>query len=250
MLELREVTKVFGTTQAVGPTDLRVDAGKTTAILGPSGCGKSTLLRMMIGLIAPDTGSIVFEDSQLSAENILQLRRKMGYVIQNGGLFPHLTAERNTTIVARFLGWAEPKIGARLEELRELTHFPQDGLGRFPLQLSGGQCQRVSLMRALMLDPDVLLLDEPLGALDPMIRAELQSDLRDIFRRLKKTVVLVTHDMGEAGFLADWIVLMRAGEIVQQGTLEQLVHSPADPFVTQFINAQRSPLDKIGNGDS
>lgn len=250
MLELREVSKSFGETHAVHSMNLSVPARKTTAILGPSGCGKSTLLRMMIGLIASDTGSVQFAGTPITPKNVLATRRKMGYVIQDGGLFPHLTAERNVTIVARFLAWGEDKIEQRLSELCELTHFPHDGLHRFPLQLSGGQCQRLSLMRALMLNPEVLLLDEPLGALDPMIRAELQVELREIFRGLKKTVVLVTHDVGEAAFLADGLVLIRAGSVVQQGTLDNLIKSPAHPFVTQFINAQRSPLDAFRSIES
>ena len=245
MLQLLNVAKTFGDMLAVHPTDLTVEAGRTTALLGPSGCGKSTLLRMIIGLIAPDRGSVVFNGAEITPGNVLEVRRKMGYVIQDGGLFPHLTAENNVTLVARFLQWPAKRIASRLEELRELTHFPADGLARYPLQLSGGQRQRVSLMRALLLDPVLLLLDEPLGALDPMIRADLQSDLRQIFRTLGKTVVLVTHDMGEAAFLADRIVLMRAGQIVQQGRFAELLHSPAEPYVTQFINAQRSPLDSL-----
>ena len=135
---------------------------------------------------------------------------------------------------------------SRLDELAELTHFPTEGMDGFPVQLSGGQRQRVSLMRALVLDPDVLLLDEPLAALDPMIRSDLQADLRQIFRKLGKTVVVVTHDMGEAGYLGDVIVLLRAGRIVQQGSLRDLVATPADEFVTRFINAQRSPLETLG----
>jgi osmoprotectant transport system ATP-binding protein len=245
MLQLQNVSKSFGDAVAVRPTDLRVPSGQTTALLGQSGCGKSTLLRLIIGLIPPDSGSIVLEGVKIGPENLLAVRRNMGYVIQDGGLFPHLTAEQNVTLVARFLKWPAERIANRLAELRELTHFPADGMPRYPLQLSGGQRQRVSLMRALMLDPDLLLLDEPLGALDPMIRADLQTDLRDIFRALRKTVVLVTHDIGEAGFLADQIVLMRDGGIVQQGKLADFVHTPAEPFVRQFINAQRSPLDSL-----
>jgi osmoprotectant transport system ATP-binding protein len=152
--------------------------------------------------------------------------------------------------MARYLEWDENRIEGRLTELTDLTHFPNDGLGRYPAQLSGGQQQRVSLMRALMLDPDVLLMDEPLGALDPIIRAGLQTDLRGIFQTLGKTVVMVTHDIGEAGFVGDEILLLRDGYIVQEGTLEALVRSPADPFVTSFINAQRSPLEALEGGSS
>ena len=150
--------------------------------------------------------------------------------------------------MAHYLKWDDDRITKRLHELADITRFPSDGLGRFPAQLSGGQRQRVSLMRALMLDPDVLLLDEPLGALDPLIRADLQTDLKRVFQTLKKTVVLVTHDMGEAAFFGDLIVLLREGRIVQTGTVEELVNAPADPFVTHFINAQRSPLNGIRRG--
>jgi osmoprotectant transport system ATP-binding protein len=168
------------------------------------------------------------------------LRRRMGYVIQDGGLFPHLTAEGNALLLARHLKQPELESRQRLEELCELTRFPADALGRYPAELSGGQRQRVSLMRALMLKPEALLLDEPLGALDPLVRASLQTDLRDIFRELKQTVVLVTHDLAEAAYLADHIVLLESGRIAQQGTIGDLKERPATPFVTQFLNAQRS----------
>lgn len=167
-------------------------------------------------------------------------------MIQEGGLFPHLSAGDNVVLMARHLKWDSARIRKRLYDLAEIARFPIDGLSRFPAQISGGQRQRVSLMRALMLDPDALLLDEPLGALDPMIRAELQTDLRQIFQSLKKTVILVTHDMGEADFFGDLIVLLRDGEIVQTGSLGEFLLSPADPFVTHFISAQRSPLSGIG----
>ena len=211
--------------------------------IGQSGCGKSTILRLIIGLIQADSGSVIFKGIRVTPEAVISLRRKMGYVIQEGGLFPHLTAHDNVILMASYLGWSNERIKERLNELTELTHFPSEGLERFPVQLSGGQQQRVSLMRALMLDPDVLLLDEPLGALDPMIRADLQVDLKRIFQTLGKTVVLVTHDIAEAGFFGDIITLLRDGIVLQKGTLEELIQSPADAFVTRFINAQRSPLD-------
>ncbi|MFI5294990.1 MAG: ATP-binding cassette domain-containing protein [Thermodesulfovibrionales bacterium] len=246
MIELIGVSKTYENTRALYTLDLTIQAGKTTALIGPSGCGKSTLLRLIIGLVQPDGGFIRFKDIPITPETVLSLRRKMGYVIQEGGLFPHLTAYDNITLMARYLGWNSDKIRERVAELTELSRFPFGGLTRYPLQLSGGQRQRVSLMRSLMLDPEVLLMDEPLGALDPMIRADLQEDLKRIFRTLKKTVVLVTHDMGEAGFFGDTIILLRDGRIVQSGRLTELLTSPADPFVTQFINAQRSPLDALG----
>ena len=247
MLELSNISKSFAGTVALCPIDLTIRSGATTVLIGPSGCGKSTLLRLMIYLIRPDTGSVRFEGEPVDPSDCLELRHRMGYVIQDGGLFPHLTARDNVCLLARHLDWDAQRIDTRISELAELTHFPVDGLGRFPAQLSGGQKQRVSLMRALMLDPDVLLLDEPLGSLDPIVRSELQSDLRDIFRRVSKTVVMVTHDIGEAGFFGDVIVLLREGAIVQQGTLDELVNSPADPFVTRFINAQRTHVGALEN---
>jgi osmoprotectant transport system ATP-binding protein len=243
MFELEQVSKRFGGTWALHPLDLRVPPGRTTVLLGPSGCGKSTLLRLMNGLLRPDSGRVLFRGQPLREEELLSIRQRIGYALQGGGLFPHLTAERNATLMARYLKWPAERVHARLRELVELTRFPLDALGRFPGQLSGGQRQRVSLMRALMLDPDVLLLDEPLGALDPMIRHELQGDLRDIFARLGKTVVLVTHDLAEGAFLGHHVVLMREGRIVQQGPLAELERAPADPFVTRFFQAHHLPVE-------
>ncbi len=239
MLNLQGVSKRFGATVALHATDLAVETGRTTVLIGQSGCGKSTMLRLMNGLIRPDTGTVRFGDQEVTDATAMEIRRRMGYVIQDGGLFPHLTARRNVTLMARHLGWETDRIEERMGELVALTHFPRDGLDRYPAQLSGGQRQRVSLMRALMLDPDVLLLDEPLGALDPLIRSTLQQELREIFRALAKTVVAVTHDLSEAAFFADRIVLMRAGSIVQEGRLHEMVSRPSDPYVTEFINAQR-----------
>ena len=245
MLELSHVTKRYAGVAALENCDLEVASGETTVLIGPSGCGKSTILRLIIGLQLPDAGNIRFAGQPLEPEKLPALRQRMGYVLQDGGLFPHLSARDNVTLMAGHLGWSPQRIASRIEELAELTHFPFDGLVRFPLQLSGGQQQRVSLMRALMLDPEVLLLDEPLGALDPMIRFELQNDLREIFSRLRKTVVMVTHDLGEASFFGDTIVLLRDGRIVQKGTLRQMLHAPTDEFVTRFIQAQRAPLEAM-----
>lgn len=245
MIELVRVSKSYGHVQALGPIDLRIAEGETTVLLGPSGCGKSTLLRLVIGLVLPDAGIVRFEGATVDRLSLRSIRRKMGYVIQEGGLFPHLTARGNVSLMARHLGWNGDRITHRVDKLCALTQFPADGLDRYPAELSGGQRQRVSLMRALMLDPHVLLLDEPLGALDPMIRAELQDDLRQVFQTLRKTVVLVTHDIREAGFFADRIVLLREGAVVQQGSLESLVREPSDPFVMKFINAQRTGLESL-----
>jgi len=249
MLELRGVSKAYGRAQALHTTDLAIEPGRVTVLIGPSGCGKSTLLRLMMGLVRPDSGCVCFEGSEATAAGAVVLRRRMGYVIQDGGLFPHLSARANITLVARYLGWSQERRRIRVKELADLTRLPSSALDRYPVQLSGGQRQRVSLMRALMLDPDVLLLDEPLGALDPLIRSELQVDLRRVFQTLSKTVVMVTHDIGEAGFFGQTIVLLCDGRIVQRacGGLEELLHRPAEAFVTRFINAQRSPL--VGWGE-
>ena len=249
MIVLHGVSKSYDGTTALHPTDLSPTPGKTTVLIGPSGCGKSTLLRLMIGLIQPDAGVVRFDGTTLNANTVRSLRQRMGYVIQEGGLFPHLTAGENITLMARHLNWEATRLAERMRQLAALVQLPNALLAHYPVQLSGGQRQRVGLMRALMLDPDVLLLDEPLGALDPMIRADLQTDLRAIFRSLGKTVILVTHDMGEAGYFGDLIVLLRDGRIVQQGTLNDLIHRPAEPFVEAFINAQRSPLESLERGE-
>jgi osmoprotectant transport system ATP-binding protein len=240
MIELKGVSKVYGGQQVVPKLDLTIEPGRTTVLIGPSGCGKSTLLRLMIGLVRPDTGAIRIEGQELTPATAREVRRGLGYVTQDGGLFPHLSARDNIVLMARYLGRERRWIDDRLANLTELTRFPAEGLDRFPAQLSGGQRQRASLMRALMLDPPIILLDEPMGALDPMVRADLQADLRAIFRAVEKTVVMVTHDLGEAGWFGDEILLMRDGRIVQRGTIRALLDEPAEPFVTQFVNAQRS----------
>jgi len=245
MIQLDAVTKRYGDAVAVREVSLSVSAGQTTVLIGPSGSGKSTLLRLMIGLTRPDAGTVTVGGERLAPDNVQSLRRQMGYVIQEGGLFPHLTGRANAALLARHLGWSTDRIDARIAELTELVQLAPDRLTQYPTELSGGQRQRVSLMRALMLDPDVLLLDEPLGALDPMIRSGLQDDLRSIFRRLGKTVVFVTHDIGEAGFFGDDVVLLREGQIEQQGPMATLLDDPASSFVTDFIQAQRAPLEHL-----
>lgn len=239
MLTLRAVSKRYGETVALESTDLEIARASTTVLIGPSGSGKSTLLRVLLGLVPCDTGSVALEGTLLTPANVRALRRRMGYVIQDGGLFPHLCASDNVTLAARTFGVHAATLEHRLAELATLTQLPRALLARYPSELSGGQRQRVALMRALMLDPEVLLLDEPLGSLDPMIRADLQDELRAIFAALRKTVVLVTHDLAEAAFFADTIVLMRNGRVVQQGPLEDLVRRPADAFVSRFVRAQR-----------
>ncbi len=240
LVELTNIGKTFGTAAALHPTDLSFERGKTTVLIGPSGCGKSTILRLIIGLIEPDGGTIQFDGAPATSPDIALLRRRVGYVIQEGGLFPHLTARDNVLLMARHFRRPENESRERLSELCALTRLPEKLLDRFPVELSGGQRQRVSLMRALMLSPELLLLDEPLGALDPLVRATLQKDLKEIFARLKQTAILVTHDLAEAAFLGDTIVLMNDGKIVQHGTLSDLRSNPSSSFVTEFLEAQRS----------
>ncbi len=237
LVELAGVRKSFGNALALAPTDLQFERGKTTVLIGPSGCGKSTLLRIIVGLVTPDNGTIVFNGNAITPEALQDFRRRVGYVIQEGGLFPHLTARDNVLLLARHLRRAAD---VRLNELSCLARFDEQLLNRYPAELSGGQRQRVSLMRALALSPELLLLDEPLGALDPLVRASLQRDLKEIFARLRQTTILVTHDLAEAAYLGDTIVLMNNGRIVQRGTLRDLQETPVDRFVTEFINAQRT----------
>jgi osmoprotectant transport system ATP-binding protein len=238
-IELRGVTRAYAGATVLGPLSLAVPPGRTLALIGPSGAGKSTLLRLLLGLEPPDAGEVRLGGAPLRAGD-WAARRRLGYVVQGGGLFPHLTAAGNVTLVARHLGWDRPRVEARLGELAALARLEPALLSRFPRELSGGQAQRVSLMRALMLDPEVLLLDEPLGALDPLTRADLQADLRRAFADLGKTVVLVTHDLAEAAFLGHELVLLRDGRVAQRGPAEELLRAPADAFVARFVRAQRS----------
>ena len=240
LVELTSVSKRYADAPALHSTNLSIEQGQTTVLIGPSGCGKSTLLRLIIRLVEPDSGTINFEGAPVTPDNIEKLRRRIGYVIQEGGLFPHLTARANVSLMARHLSKANKEIESRLTELCVLTRFPQDALARYPVELSGGQRQRVSLMRALMLSPELLLLDEPLGALDPLVRASLQKDLKEIFTRLQQTALLVTHDLAEAAYLGNKIILMNEGRIVQRGTIGDLREKPANDFVSEFINAQRT----------
>jgi len=245
MIHLEHVSKRFGEQEVIHDLSLIIPEHHTIVLIGPSGCGKSTLLRLMIGLLLPNTGKITLFQQELTPDNVVSMRQKAGFVLQDGGLFPHLTARQNICLMAEYLNRDPLWIDSRLSELRELAKIPNSLLNHYPNQLSGGQVQRVALMRALMLDPEILLLDEPLGALDPLHRVGLQEDMKTIFSQLKKTVVMVTHDMGEAASLADKIVLMQGGRIVQYGDMTELAANPADPFVLQFINAQRKPWQNL-----
>jgi osmoprotectant transport system ATP-binding protein len=238
MLEFHGVSKAFGNTTVVAPLDLTVGVGEVVVLLGPSGCGKTTILRMVAGLVKPTQGQIDVDGLELDERTLRDVRRKLGYVIQEGGLFPHLTAAANVMLMARHEGWSGEKSKQRLAELVEMTRFPADGLNRYPSELSGGQRQRLSLMRALFLSPRLLLLDEPLGALDPMIRAGLQRDLKAVFAQSGATVLLVTHDLVEASWFADRVCVLEAGRIVQHGSFSDIVERPASEFVREFVNSQ------------
>ncbi len=236
---VEQASKHYGQVAALDRIDLEFGAGCTTALIGSSGSGKSTILRLLLGLEWPDAGGVRVDGHVLERANLFALRRRVGYVIQEGGLFPHLTTLGNLALLPRHLGWSDARIRERAEALATLTHLPADALRRYPAELSGGQRQRVALMRGLMADPDALLLDEPLGALDPIVRHELQDELKQIFSRLGKTVILVTHDLAEAAWFADRLVLLSHGTVVQDGSFAELRDHPATDFVRQFVQAQR-----------
>jgi osmoprotectant transport system ATP-binding protein len=233
-----KVGKRFGDAVALQPTDLRIPANKTTVLIGLSGSGKSTILRLISGLLEPTTGWIEINGKKLTPAGLPEFHRRMGFVIQSGDLFPHLTARSNILLVAQELRLGASEMAVRVEELCLMTRFPSNLLDRYPVELSGGEQRRVSLIRALMLKPELLLLDEPLGALDPMARAGLLVDLKALFERTNATVIMVTHDLLEAARLGDWVVLLQGGRIVQQGPFAEFSLRPAEPFVSEFFQAQ------------
>jgi osmoprotectant transport system ATP-binding protein len=238
VIALRSVTKRFGDRVALDGVSIDVRPATTHVLLGSSGSGKSTVLRVILGLIEPDAGEVMVDGTPVTPSTRAELVKRMGYVVQDGGLYPHLTAHQNVTLPTEAHGWDASRARARVAELGTMVGLDGESLRLYPRELSGGQRQRVGLMRALVLDPPVLLLDEPLGALDPIVRAELQGQLGRLFATLDKTVVLVTHDIREAALLGSTITLMTAGRIVQQGAFADLVQRPATPFVTQFLTAQ------------
>jgi osmoprotectant transport system ATP-binding protein len=243
LLQLQNIFKSFEGREVLRDVNLQIDDGATHALIGSSGSGKTTLLRITLGLIPFDRGYVKINNQPLLSFTPAEWAARIGYVPQDGGLFPHITGEQNVSLMARLRGWGRDKLDARVEELRKLVDLDRAILKRFPHEMSGGQMQRVAIMRAAMLDPSVMLLDEPMAALDPLIRRALQSELKAIFARLGKTVLLVTHDLGEAVFLADKMTLLREGAVVQCGSYGDLLRQPADPFVTAFINAQRTLPD-------
>ncbi|RBI65982.1 ABC transporter ATP-binding protein [Vreelandella sulfidaeris] len=236
MIELSHVSKRFGDDIAINDISLRVPKGKFCALVGTSGCGKSTTLRMINRLIEHSEGDIILDGQAIDAYDPVKLRRRIGYVIQHTGLFPHWNVARNIGLVPRLLKWSAADVQARVEELMALLGLPVGEFAhKYPHQLSGGQAQRVGVARALAADPDIMLMDEPFGALDPITREKLQDELAKLQARLHKTVVFVTHDMDEALKLADHLVVMREGRIVQQGSPLALLQQPADAFVESML---------------
>jgi osmoprotectant transport system ATP-binding protein len=242
-VEFRNVSKVFGDTHAVADLTLQIPTGRVVALLGPSGCGKTTTLRLINRLEEPSAGQVLVRGQDVRSQRPEQLRRSIGYVIQEGGLFPHQSVAANVATVPRLLHWSADHILHRVREALDLVGLPEAQFGRrMPAQLSGGQRQRVGVARALAADPDMLLMDEPFGALDPGTREAIQNEFLAIHQRLKKTVVLVTHDIAEAGQLADQIVLLDRGQVLQEGTLTDLLLRPAGERVRAFLGRRAQEL--------
>lgn len=231
---------------AVDGVSLDVPAGSFAVLLGPSGCGKSTLLRTANRLVHPDSGRVLIGDRDVATQDETQLRRGIGYVIQAVGLFPHLTVGQNVAVVPDLLGWSREKISSRVDELLQLVRLdPERYRTRYPRELSGGEQQRVGVARAIAAEPGVLLMDEPFGAVDAIVRASLQAEIREIARRLETTILFVTHDVDEALRLADRIVVMREGRVEQYDTPLALLRNPATPYVAQLLDAHDA-VRKLG----
>ena len=242
MISLRNVVKVFGDSAAPAVTDLSLDieAGETVVLVGPSGCGKTTTMKMINRLVEPTSGTITVNGTDVMKQDPVQLRRRIGYVIQSIGLMPHRTVAQNIATVPRLTGWEDAKVSARVEELASILELDESLLVRYPAELSGGQRQRVGVARALAVDPPVMLMDEPFGAVDPIVRERLQDQFLAIQERLRKTIVFVTHDIDEAIKMADRIVILNRGGIVEQfASPEEILRSPANEFVKQFVGAER-----------
>lgn len=238
-IEIRDVTKEYpnASRPAVDHVSLTVEKGELIVLLGPSGCGKTTLLKMVNRLHEPTGGQIFVEGMEIHDIPATDLRRRIGYVIQATGLFPHMTIAENIATVPRLLKWSKEKINPRIDELLTLVGLPTSYRERYPNQLSGGEQQRVGIARALAADPQILLMDEPFGAIDAITRARLQRELRDIQQRLHKTILFVTHDVEEALLLADKILVMKDGKMVQYATPLDIVTHPANDFVAELVDA-------------
>ena len=241
MIRFDNVTKQFPDgTKALKKISVTIPTHKLTAIIGPSGCGKTTLMRMVNRLEIPTEGEVYIDEEPVSARDIVELRRSIGYVIQRIGLIPHMTIEENIAIVPELLGWDKSKTAARVDELLKMVDLdPATFKKRYPLELSGGQQQRVGVSRALASDPNIILMDEPYSALDPISREQLQEELRKLQTEIQKTIVFVTHDMDEALDIADLIIVMRDGEIEQMATPAELIEHQVNDFVRDFIGLDR-----------
>ncbi len=249
MIRLEGVTKLYGTVKAVENLSININGGEVCVLIGPSGCGKTTTLRMINHLIGPTSGQIFVNGQDISQVRPERLRQSIGYAIQSVGLFPHMTVGVNISVVPELLHWEKERIARRVEELLALVGLePREYIGKYPNQLSGGEAQRIGVARALSADPPILLMDEPFGAVDPLTRERLQVQFIDIQKKLKKTVILVTHDLDEAIRLADRIAIMASGRLVQYDTPEAILSKPADKFVHDFIGTDRAlkRLSRIG----
>ncbi len=239
-IELKDVTKRFGDDIAVDHLSLGIEKGTLTMLIGPSGCGKTTTMKMINRLISSDEGEIKLNGTSVYYIDPVQLRRTIGYVIQEIGLFPHFTVFDNIATVPRLLHWDEKKIKKRVEELLDMVTLDFSYAYRYPLQLSGGERQRVGLARALGADPEVLLMDEPFGAIDPINRLKLHDSFLEIQEEIKKTIVFVTHDINEAIKLGDKIAIIRDGKLVQHADSNEILYNPADQFVESLLGQDRS----------
>lgn len=252
MIEVINITKTFGAHTAVDKVSFRVRDGETVVFLGTSGCGKTTLLKMINRLLEPDSGEIRIDGRRITDQGVEDLRRNIGYVFQNTGLFPHYTIAENIGTVPRLLRWDRDRTEKRVAILMEkLQLSPEQYRSAYPQELSGGQQQRVGIARALAADPPVLLMDEPFGALDPITRSAVRKDFKELDELRSKTIILVTHDIPEAFELADRILLMDKGRIIQEGTPDELLFKPAGEYVRQFLQEQRFQLEaeRIAAGD-
>ncbi|HZK18700.1 MAG TPA: betaine/proline/choline family ABC transporter ATP-binding protein [Clostridia bacterium] len=246
MINFEKVSKSYGESIVLDQLSFSIEAGQFVVLIGPSGCGKTTTLKTINRLIEPDKGKVFIDGEDITGMDPVDLRRGIGYVIQQIGLFPNMTVEQNITVVPKLLKYSNEECDKIVHELLELVDMPyEENAKKYPSELSGGQQQRIGVLRALAASPPIILMDEPFGALDPITRDSLQDEVRRLQKKLKKTVVFVTHDMDEALKMADTIVFMNGGKILQMASPEEMLHNPADPIISGFMGKQ---IDNINNG--